>query len=114
MHARHVTNKPGPYLAAAEVFSNARIIGISRVMLFLLIILSCTAAMAAKPSRDDVRLVVLVLVDQLRGDLLNLYEDRLAEDGGFKRFLQSGTVFDQALHDHLHLADEDHKPHFHK
>jgi len=74
--------------------------GMSRLVLILLLVVIGITAKADSPSRDDVRLVVLVVVDQLRGDFLNLYESRLAEDGGFKRFLQSGTVFEQALHDH--------------
>ncbi len=90
--------KPNKMIAKALL--HLRKTGISCVFLFSLIAFLSPEAVAAKSSRDDVRLVVLVIVDQLRGDFLNLYEDRLAEDGGFRRFLQSGTVFEQALHDH--------------
>jgi len=72
----------------------------SRIVSILLLVFIGITAKAEVTSRDDVRLVVLVVVDQLRGDFLNLYENRLAEDGGFQRFLQNGTVFEHALHDH--------------
>ncbi|HHE73591.1 MAG TPA: hypothetical protein ENL37_00695, partial [Desulfobacteraceae bacterium] len=74
--------------------------GMSRIVSILLLVFIGITAKAEVTSRDDVRLVVLVVVDQLRGDFLNLYENRLAEDGGFQRFLQNGTVFEHALHDH--------------
>lgn len=43
-------------------------------------------------------LVVLVVVDQLRSDLLDRYEDLFT--GGFKRLRQDGHAFVNAAHDH--------------
>jgi predicted AlkP superfamily pyrophosphatase or phosphodiesterase len=44
------------------------------------------------------RLVVMVVVDQLRGDLLDRYSSVFT--GGFKRLLDEGLVYSNALHDH--------------
>ncbi len=44
------------------------------------------------------RLVVLVVVDQLRGDLLQRYAD--CWRGGFRRLLDQGSCFNQAVQDH--------------
>ena len=44
------------------------------------------------------RLVVLVVVDQLRGDLLQRYKD--CWRGGFRRLLDQGASFTQAVQDH--------------
>ena len=43
-------------------------------------------------------LVVLVVVDQLRADLLTRYDDLF--QGGFRRLLDEGRVFRNATHDH--------------
>lgn len=67
--------------------------------LFVLPLLQLTPV-AVNASRDDVRLVVLVVVDQLRGDFLARYEDRFEKDGGFQRFVSSGVIFEHAFHDH--------------
>lgn len=45
------------------------------------------------------RLVLQITVDQLRGDLPRRWLDRMGE-GGFKRLLGSGVVFDDAHHRH--------------
>ena len=52
----------------------------------------------AQPERE-VRLVLQITVDGLRGDLLNRYGDRLGE-GGFRSLLERGTVFTKAHHEH--------------
>jgi len=44
------------------------------------------------------KLVVFLVVDQLRGDLLNRYRSQFT--GGFKRILDQGLSFSNALHDH--------------
>jgi hypothetical protein len=54
----------------------------------------------ASPAPDPNRpgLVVLVVVDQLRSDLLDKYADLFS--GGFKRLHDEGRVFTKAAHDH--------------
>ncbi len=47
----------------------------------------------------EVRLVLQITVDGLRGDLLNRYGDRFGE-GGFRSLLEAGTVFTNAHHEH--------------
>ena len=63
------------------------------------------ATRTADPGSDSVeapqatpKLVVLVVVDQLRGDLLSTYS--VAFTGGFRRLLDEGFRFTQATHDH--------------
>lgn len=48
--------------------------------------------------RETPRLVVLVVVDQLRGDLLERYDEFLT--GGFRRLHDQGRRFTGATHDH--------------
>lgn len=52
-------------------------------------------------SSDPVRprLVVLIAVDQLRGDYLQTFRPYFGE-GGFRRFVEQGAVFTQAMFDH--------------
>ena len=62
---------------------------------------SCASTQAnedpAPPSAPP-RLMILVVVDQLRADLLTRYTDSYS--GGFKRLLDNGYVFTNAAHDH--------------
>ena len=50
------------------------------------------------PASNRPSLMVLVVVDQLRSDLLTRYSDLYS--GGFKRLLDSGYSFTNAAHDH--------------
>jgi predicted AlkP superfamily pyrophosphatase or phosphodiesterase len=70
------------------------------VLLLLLVASVVTAAPASgtEPA-PEVRLVLQVTVDGLRGDLLNRYGDRFGE-GGFRYLLSKGTVFTNAHHEH--------------
>jgi predicted AlkP superfamily pyrophosphatase or phosphodiesterase len=67
--------------------------------------LSCVAPSASalagdeSATRPEVRLVLQITVDGLRGDLLNRYGERFGE-GGFRRLLDSGAVFTDAHHEH--------------
>ncbi len=45
------------------------------------------------------RLILQITVDQLRGDLLARYYDRLGK-GGFRYLLDAGTVYNNAHHRH--------------
>lgn len=50
-------------------------------------------------SAEPPRLVLQITVDQLRGDQLTRFSDRLS-DGGFRYFLDEGTVYANAHHSH--------------
>lgn len=52
--------------------------------------------------RAEGRLGVVVVVDQLRGDLLSRYDDLFTE--GFRRLLDGGAVFTNATHDHAQTS----------
>ncbi|MBY0479433.1 MAG: alkaline phosphatase family protein [Chitinophagaceae bacterium] len=57
----------------------------SIALLFFLLVLQGSSQQTQKP-----RLVVGIVVDQMRWDYLYRYQHRFAEDGGFKRLLQNG------------------------
>lgn len=50
-------------------------------------------------SDSPVKLVVMITVDQLRGDVPWKYQDKFAE-GGFRYFLEKGTLYDNAHYRH--------------
>ncbi len=54
---------------------------------------------AAKPAKLPVKLVVGIVIDQLRYDYLQRFEDQFVE-GGFKRLLKGGAVFTNANYIH--------------
>ncbi len=56
------------------------------------------AGSALPPHAPRPRLVVLVVVDQLRGDYIPRFQSQL--QGGFARFLRSGAFFEQGRQDH--------------
>jgi predicted AlkP superfamily pyrophosphatase or phosphodiesterase len=56
-------------------------------------------APAAAASEPEVRLVLQITVDGLRGDLLDRYREGLSPDG-FRSLLERGTVFTNAHHEH--------------
>jgi len=60
---------------------------------------SGAAANVPAPGSSDVRLVLQITVDGLRGDLLRRYGDRFGE-GGFRRLLGQGTVYANAHYQH--------------
>jgi predicted AlkP superfamily pyrophosphatase or phosphodiesterase len=63
--------------------------------------MSCASAPVSQPvtsSSDRPSLVILVVVDQLRADLLDRYGDLFT--GGFKRLRDNGHSFVNAAHDH--------------
>ena len=59
---------------------------------------STTVAQSAPQRPGSPSLVVLIAVDQMRGDYLARYADQWT--GGFRRFYREGLVFDHALQDH--------------
>lgn len=58
------------------------------------------AAQTPQTVQPGPRLVVLIAVDQMRGDLLDRYADLYT--GGFRSFLDQGYRFTQASHAHAH------------
>jgi predicted AlkP superfamily pyrophosphatase or phosphodiesterase len=67
-------------------------------VLFALSALGCQAAFAA-PAAADIRLVLQITVDGLRGDLLERYRGGFGE-GGFNELLRRGTVYTNAHYQH--------------
>ena len=69
----------------------------------VLLSLTSAAIWAAPPAGaeppPEVRLVLQITVDGLRGDLLDRYGDRFGE-GGFRSLLERGTVYTNAHHEH--------------
>lgn len=62
--------------------------------------LLATTACAAQAPQERPQLVVLIAVDQMRGDLLDRYAE--AYTGGFRRLLDQGYRFTEASHAHAH------------
>jgi hypothetical protein len=56
------------------------------------------AAGTTQPAAPRPRLVVLIVVDQLRGDYIPRFQSQL--QGGFARFLHDGAFFEQGRQDH--------------
>jgi hypothetical protein len=74
---------------------------ISLVVSLLLPAAFCTQSAGAAEPRPQ--LVVVVVVDQLRGDL-PARAAAASPNGGFSRILQGGVVYDQAYHEHATTA----------
>jgi len=68
------------------------------VLAGLLILTSLNEAKGGTPP-PDLRLVLQITVDGLRGDLLRRYGDRFSE-GGFRYLLDHGTVYTNAHYRH--------------
>ena len=67
---------------------------------FLLSTTVCSAISSVSLTQaQDVRLIVQITVDGLRGDLLNRYETSLGQDG-FRRLMEGGVWYRNAHHEH--------------
>jgi hypothetical protein len=66
--------------------------------LSLAVLVGCARATPAPTPDERPRLVVLVVVDQLREPLLERYDDLFT--GGLRRLLDEGRVYTRATHDH--------------
>ena len=64
-----------------------------------LVLAGALAVAARSPAVPEVRLVLQITVDGLRGDLLDRYREGLSSDG-FRSLLEGGTVFTNAHHEH--------------
>jgi len=72
----------------------------SLILLAMLAILATGfVAQGAAQKRSEPKLILQITVDQLRGDLLARYYDRLGK-GGFRYLLDTGTVYTNAHHRH--------------
>jgi len=69
---------------------------------FLALTLSVVAVPGLSAQDDGPRLVVMLVIDQLRGDLLDRYESVFT--GGFRRLLDEGFRFTQASHAHARTS----------
>ncbi|MFQ5747687.1 MAG: alkaline phosphatase family protein, partial [Gemmatimonadota bacterium] len=69
-------------------------------LLFLVALSSAVVPVACREpqKREDVSLVVVLIVDQLRPEQLERYD--AAFTGGLRRLLDEGHQFEQAVHDH--------------
>ncbi len=68
---------------------------------FVLIALPIVSSFAKEPNLP--RLILQITVDQLRGDLLARYYDRL-DKGGLRYLLDAGSVYTNAHHLSGHLS----------
>ena len=71
-------------------------------LLFVLVAGCSDPESSNRVDAPDVSLGVIVVVDQLRGDLLARYDDLFT--GGFRRMLDGGAVFTNATHDHAETS----------
>lgn len=87
---------------------STRAFGLGAILSFSLLFSVTCAIGAASPAHASEaagpeaeggpRLVVMLIVDQLRGDMLDRYSSLFS--GGLKRLLEEGLVYTNALHDH--------------
>lgn len=70
--------------------------------LILVITIVGSSACGPRQTTEPPRLVVTVIVDQLRGDLLDRYDSLFT--GGFRRILDQGLSFPNTTHDHARTS----------
>jgi predicted AlkP superfamily pyrophosphatase or phosphodiesterase len=70
-----------------------------KLLAALAILATGLVAQGAAQERSEPKLILQITVDQLRGDLLTRYYDRLGK-GGFRYLLDAGTVYTNAHHRH--------------
>ena len=68
-------------------------------ILAFVLLAAWSAADATAQSKGDVKLVLQITVDGLRGDLLSRYGDNFTE-GGFRYLMKEGTVYTNAHYQH--------------
>ena len=69
------------------------------LLVTLPVLLLASGALVAKPSDRDIRLVLQITIDGLRGDLLDRYQSGFGNDG-FRALLRGGTVYTNAQYQH--------------
>ena len=70
-----------------------------RVLFLALALLACVAAASASAYNGHPKLVVIIVIDQFRGDYLERYRDQFVE-GGFRAFLDRGAYFTNCNYDY--------------
>jgi predicted AlkP superfamily pyrophosphatase or phosphodiesterase len=70
-----------------------------KLLAALAILATGFVAQGSAQERNEPKLILQITVDQLRGDLLARYFDRLGK-GGFRYLLDAGTVYTNAHHRH--------------
>jgi predicted AlkP superfamily pyrophosphatase or phosphodiesterase len=73
--------------------------GSLKLLAALAILATGFVARGSAQERNEPKLILQITVDQLRGDLLARYYDRLGK-GGFRYLLDAGTVYTNAHHRH--------------
>lgn len=71
-------------------------------LLFAATLTACAADSSGEARSSDPQLVVLVSVDQLRGDLVDRYDDLFT--GGLRRLIDQGASWGNTTHDHAETA----------
>ena len=72
--------------------------GLIRLCAFVAILISVTPALASAYNAHP-KLVVVIVIDQFRGDYLERYRDQFG-DGGFRLFLDRGAYFSDCYYDY--------------
>ncbi len=72
---------------------------LSWIVLFLLLPIVCSRALYASAYNGHPKLVVVIVIDQFRGDYLERYRDQFGE-GGFRLFLDHGAYFTNCNYDY--------------
>jgi predicted AlkP superfamily pyrophosphatase or phosphodiesterase len=70
-----------------------------RILIIVLIILLSTVSLATAKSNQEIRLILQITVDGLRGDLLERYKAGFGDDG-FRYLMDTGVVYTNAQYQH--------------
>ena len=70
------------------------------VLLALLLLLPAAPTAHADAYQAKPKLVVILVIDQFRGDLLDRYRDTLVTPNGFNLFLKKGAYFNSCYFDY--------------
>ena len=70
------------------------------VLLSLLLLLPAAPSAHADAYHAKPKLVVILVIDQFRGDYLDRYRDALTEPNGFNLFLKRGAYFSACYYDY--------------
>ena len=68
-------------------------------IILLVVVLACAVCACASAYNSRPKLVVIIVIDQFRGDYLERYHDQFG-DGGFKLFLDRGAYFTDCNYDY--------------
>jgi predicted AlkP superfamily pyrophosphatase or phosphodiesterase len=68
-------------------------------IILLVVVLACAVCACASAYNARPKLVVIIVIDQFRGDYLERYHDQFG-DGGFKLFLDRGAYFTDCNYDY--------------